>query len=162
MNVKKRYFLSKKDVKRLKKELEKYFENVDEIIPKKGNVEIVITDTYEIVLANKEPIIFKLDDCLFPTLKLLQKTLPSKNIVVVDMGAIKFLINGADVMSPGIVKADSEIEEGDVVFVVDESHKKPICVGIALMSGDEMINSEKGKAIKNVHYVGDAIWNFKG
>ncbi|AAB99442.1 TPA: DUF1947 domain-containing protein [Methanocaldococcus jannaschii] len=162
MEIRKRYFLSKKDVKKIKKELEVFFENVDEIIPKKGNVEIAITDDFEIILVDKEPIAFKKDDKVIPTLKLLLKSLPDKNLVVVDIGAIKFLINGADVMAPGIVDADENIKEEDVVFVVDENHKKPICVGIALMNGKEMKEADKGKAIKNLHYVGDKIWNFKG
>ncbi|ENN96481.1 RNA-binding protein [Methanocaldococcus villosus KIN24-T80] len=64
-------------------------------------------------------------------------------------------------MVPGIKEVDN-FNKGDVVFVLDEVHKKPICVGIALMSHEEIKNSEKGKAIKNIHYVGDKIWNFKG
>jgi PUA domain protein len=30
------------------------------------------------------------------------------------------------------------------------------------MNGKEMKEADKGKAIKNLHYVGDKIWNFKG
>ncbi|ACV25197.1 RNA-binding protein [Methanocaldococcus fervens] len=162
MEIRKRYFLSKKDVKKIKNELNEFFEDVDEIIPKKSNVEIAITDDFEIILVDKEPVAFKKEDKIIPTLKLLLKKLPNRNLVVVDMGAIKFLINGADVMAPGIVDADENINEGDVVFVVDENHKKPICIGIALMDGKEMKEADKGKAIKNLHYVGDKIWNFKG
>ena len=162
MEIKRRYFLSKKDVKKIKNALEEFFEDVDELIPKKGNVEIAITDNYEIILVDKEPVAFKKDDKVIPTLKLLLTKLPNKNLVVVDMGAIKFLVNGADVMAPGIVDADEDIKEGDVVFVVDENHKKPICVGIALMDGKNMKELDKGRAIKNLHYVGDKIWNFRG
>lgn len=162
MEIRRRYFLSKKDIKKIKNELKEFFGDVDEIIPKKGNVEIAIADDFEIILVDKEPIAFKKDDRVIPTLKLLLKKLPDKNLVVVDMGAIKFLIKGADVMAPGIVDADENINEGNVVFVVDENHKKPICVGIALMSGKEMKEADKGKAIENIHYVGDKLWNFKG
>ena len=162
MEIRRRYFLSKKDIKKIKNELKEFFGDVDEIIPKKGNVEIAIADDFEIILVDKEPIAFKKDDRVIPTLKLLLKKLPDKNLVVVDMGAIKFLIKGADVMAPGIVDADENINEGDVVFVVDENHKKPICIGIALMSGKEMKEEDKGKAVENIHYVGDKLWNFKG
>jgi len=162
LEIRRRYFLSKKDIKKIKNELKEFFGDVDEIIPKKGNVEIAIADDFEIILVDKEPIAFKKDDKVIPTLKLLLKKLPDKNLVVVDMGAIKFLIKGADVMAPGIVDADENINEGDVVFVVDENHKKPICIGIALMSGKEMKEEDKGKAVENIHYVGDKLWNFKG
>ena len=80
------------------------------------------------------------------------------NRVTVDMGAVKFLANGADVMAPGIVAADENIEAGDIVFVVDVMHKKPLSVGEALMDGKAMVEEKKGKAIKTLHFVGDEIW----
>ncbi len=162
LNIKRRYCLSKKDIKNLKKELNEFFENLDDIIPKKSKVEVVITDNFDIILVDREPIAFKKDNKIIPTIKLLLKFLPNKNLVVVDRGAIRFLIKGADVMAPGIVDANEDIKEGDFVFVVDEEHKKPICVGIALMDGKTMKESNEGRAIKNLHYVGDKIWKFMG
>jgi len=35
-----------------------------------------------------------------------------------------------------------------------------LAVGIAIMTGEQMIKEEKGKAIKIIHYVGDQLWNF--
>ena len=154
MEVKKRHYLSKKDIKNIKKELS-FIE-----LPKK-NVELAVTDKYELILVENEPVAFKYEDKIIPTLKALSKVEIDKGFAIVDMGAIKHLINGADVMAPGIVDADEDIKEGDVVIVLDEKNKKPICVGIALMSGEEMKRENKGKAIKNIHYVGDDIWNFK-
>lgn len=84
-----------------------------------------------------------------------------KGYVVVDMGAVRFLANGADVMSPGIVDADPEIERDDIVIVVDEKHHKPLAVGISLISGPEMIKNNSGKAIKTIHHIGDAIWDLE-
>lgn len=74
------------------------------------------------------------------------------------MGAIRFVANGADIMSPGIVDADNNIEEGDQVWICDEEHYKPLAVGIALCSGPAMIKENTGKAIQNIHYVGDDLW----
>ena len=45
-----------------------------------------------------------------------------------------FMANGADVMSPGVVKADINIAEGDTVIIVDENHHKPLAMGIATVS----------------------------
>lgn len=84
---------------------------------------------------------------------------PSKKFVTVDMGAVKFLANGADVMSPGIVDSDPAIEKGDLVFIRDVNNKRPLCVGRALISGGEMVPADSGKAVKTMHYVGDEIWN---
>ena len=77
------------------------------------------------------------------------------------MGAVRFMANGADVMSPGIVDADPDLVEGDVVVVVDETHRKPLAVGISLISGSEMVENDKGKAVKTIHFIGDPIWDLE-
>ena len=74
------------------------------------------------------------------------------------MGAIKFLIGGADIMRPGITYFDEGIQKGDFVVIVDENNSKAIALGLALESTQNMKLQEKGKVIKNIHYVGDWIW----
>ncbi len=158
LDIKRRYCLKKKELKKIKEELDGIFGN--EIIPKKANAELAITEDYEMILINNEPVAFKINDKIYPTLKTILNHELNKGKVVVDMGAVRFLANGADVMSPGIVDADEDIKEGDVVFVVDETHHRPLCVGEALMDGKTMKESNKGKAIKTIHYIGDDIWKF--
>ena len=75
------------------------------------------------------------------------------------MGAVGFVTKGADIMAPGIIDADVNIQENDHVWICDEKHRKPLAVGIALMTGEEMKSKNTGKAIKNIHYVGDKLWN---
>ncbi len=82
----------------------------------------------------------------------------TKGYVTVDMGAVRFVYNGADVMSPGVVDADPGIRPGDLVWVRDEKNRRPLAVGEALMAGPEMVASEKGKAVKSLHHVGDSLW----
>jgi len=79
--------------------------------------------------------------------------------IVVDMGAIKFLTNGANVMRPGIRSFLAPFAKGDVVVVVDEKHGKALAVGTAMVDSPEGEKMEKGPVIKNVHYVGDKFWN---
>ncbi|MBN1540233.1 MAG: RNA-binding protein [Candidatus Thermoplasmatota archaeon] len=93
------------------------------------------------------------------TLKGILDLKPSRKWVTVDMGAVKYLANGADVMAPGIIDADPGIEIGDLVWVRDERNLRPLCVGQALMQGVMMGPSDSGKAVKTIHYVGDQIWN---
>ena len=76
----------------------------------------------------------------------------------VDMGAINFVIKGADIMSPGIVSADETIKPEETIVVIEENHNKPLAIGISLISGKEMVENTKGKAIENLHFVGDPIW----
>ena len=70
---------------------------------------------------------------------------PQKRWITVDRGAVKFLANGADVMSPGIVDADRDIEKDDIVWIRDVNNHRPLCVGKALLSGADMISSKSGR-----------------
>jgi len=111
----------------------------------------------KILLINKVPSFFYREQRLIPTLKFLQTRIVLKKIVV-DMGALRFVTKGADIMRPGIVEIDETITKGDPVVVVDETHGKPIAVGIALFDGPTMISMDAGKVIQNIHYVGDELW----
>ena len=96
------------------------------------------------------------DNKIIPTLNNeLIEELPN---VIVDMGAIPYVCKGADVMSPGIVKIDGVFEEEALIIVRDVNHGKALAIGRAIVSSVDMENMPKGKAIKNLHYVGDKIW----
>lgn len=82
---------------------------------------------------------------------------PTLRYVTVDMGAVKFVANGADIMAPGIVEADPAVKEGDFVWIRDERNKQPLAVGRALVPGTAMVRG-KGKAVKSVHHLGDKLW----
>jgi PUA domain protein len=82
---------------------------------------------------------------------------PEKHIVTVDAGAIQFVSDGADVMRPGIVEADDDISEGDLVVINEEGHGKFLAVGRALTDGDDMVGSE-GRVVESIHHVGDDLF----
>jgi PUA domain protein len=82
---------------------------------------------------------------------------PALRYVTVDMGAVKFVANGADIMAPGIVEADPAVQPGDFVWIRDERNKQPLAVGRALVPGAAMVRG-KGKAVKSVHHLGDKLW----
>jgi PUA domain protein len=77
--------------------------------------------------------------------------------VMVDMGAIKFMCKGANVMRPGIKKY-TEFEKDQLVCIVEESQHKFLAVGKALVSSSELENMKKGEVIKNIHYISDKFW----
>jgi len=77
--------------------------------------------------------------------------------VIVDMGAVRFICNGADIMAPGIVEVD-EFPADAFVVVRDARHGKALAVGKAYKSSSEIIETKKGKAVKNLHYIGDKLW----
>lgn len=94
----------------------------------------------------------------FLTVRGLLRYRPERRYVTVDMGAVPFVTNGADVMGPGIVEADPGIEEGDMVWIQDVNNRAPLAVGVSLRPAAALLAREKGKAIKMVHFVGDKLW----
>ncbi|HLF17049.1 MAG TPA: PUA domain-containing protein [Candidatus Thermoplasmatota archaeon] len=82
---------------------------------------------------------------------------PAMRAVTVDMGAVRFVANGADIMAPGIVEADPAIAEGAWCWVRDERNRQPLAVGRALVPGGGMVRG-KGKAVKSLHHIGDKLW----
>ena len=100
----------------------------------------------------------QIDNKTIPTLKAVLETEIKEKYATVDMGAINFVIKGADIMSPGIVSADETIKPEETIVVIEENHNKPLAIGISLISGKEMVENTKGKAIENLHFVGDPIW----
>ena len=77
--------------------------------------------------------------------------------VMVDMGAVKFMCNGANVMRPGITK-HSEFEKDQIVCVVEESKHKFLAVGKSCVSSQEMDSLSKGEIVKNLHFISDKFW----
>ncbi len=80
--------------------------------------------------------------------------------VMVDMGAVKFMCNGANVMRPGI-RSFGEFEKGQIVCIIEESQKKSLAVGRALVSSQEMSEMSKGIVVENLHYISDKYWEAK-
>jgi len=157
MLVKNRHRLKSKDIREIQEELKKTFET--NFFTEKSSVEIGDVEGNRLIFVDGEPCFMFYENKIFFTLRGINKYRPAKNFVVVDMGAIKFVTNGADVMAPGIVDADKTINEKDQVWICDETHRKPLAIGIAMMSGEQMIKEQQGKAIKTIHYVGDILWN---
>ncbi|MCY4490464.1 MAG: RNA-binding protein [Thaumarchaeota archaeon] len=78
--------------------------------------------------------------------------------VMVDMGAVKFMCNGANVMRPGI-KSHSDFERNSITCIVEESQYKFLAVGKSMVSSDELESMEKGEVVKNLHYISDKFWD---
>lgn len=158
MKIKSRNVLRKTDEKALINDIMEAFGDTSAFINKK--LEHVATDEWEFIFVEGEPMLFKVEGKVFPTVKGALKLNPVRRRVIVDPGAVKFLINGADVMGPGVVEADPSIKEGDLVIVVEKAHGKALAIGRALIAGNEM-PGKKGKAVKSIHYVGDELWNLE-
>jgi len=153
-----RYFLKEKETKKfLEETLRKLKLNLKQILKDKVKIEIVETEFAEIYLINGKPLLASSGEHVFPTL-VFSEALALAPKIVVDMGAVPHVCNGANVMAPGIVRVEGYFKEDDFVLVVDERHGKPIAIGEALKNVEEVNKARKGVVVKNVHYVGDKVW----
>ncbi len=124
--------------------------------PKIKNLKVhQILDDAQIITGNGIKIL-KVNEDYLPFLsetKMLER-FPS---VMVDMGAVKFMCKGANVMRPGIKKF-TEFEKDQLVCIIEESQHKFLAVGKAMVSSSELEEMEKGEVIKNIHYISDKFW----
>jgi len=77
----------------------------------------------------------------------------------IDDGAVKYIIKGADVMRPGIVKYDEWGAMGRLVVVRDDAKGRGLAIGRTMVASQEMAKLTKGNCIKNLHHAGDRIWD---
>jgi PUA domain protein len=158
VKIKNRHRLKARDIRKYQNDLKNIFNDI--FFDEKSSIETGELKGKNIIFVDGEPCFMSYENKIFFTLYGLNRYKPKRNFVVVDMGAVKFVTNGADVMAPGIVDADRDISKGDQVWICDENNHKPLAVGIALISGEDMINQSYGKAINTIHYVGDELWNY--
>lgn len=113
----------------------------------------------KLVILNDVPALIELSDgSKIPTLVLVKLSgLEGMQYVVVDEGAVKYVLNGADVMAPGITMT-SDFRKGELVSVWSPTRESPLCVGRAIMSSDEITTIRKGRAVENIHHAGDRVW----
>ena len=154
-----RHSLKDKEAKRFLLEVSKRLgSGIEQFIDSKTRIEVTETKTAEVFFFNKRPLLAKSDGTLFFTLSF-EELFPLFPKIVVDMGAVPYVCKGADVMAPGVHAVKGDFKESDLLIVVDERHGKPLAVGVALFSSEEMKTVNHGKTVKNLHYVGDKLWN---
>jgi len=124
--------------------------------PKIKNLKVhQISDEAQIITGNGIKIL-KINDDYLPFLSETE-TLEKFPNVIVDMGAVKFMCKGANLMRPGIKKF-TEFEKDSLVCIMEESQHKFLAVGKAMVSSSELENMEKGEVVKNLHYISDKFW----
>ncbi|TFF85950.1 MAG: RNA-binding protein [Promethearchaeota archaeon] len=164
MNIKQRHFIQKSQIKDLKDDILHHYNQkfLDQIFPKKAKIELIETDAGDTLFAVNDILkLWKSKEGYIPVLTLLLDKKVTLKKVVVDMGAIKFITNSADVMAPGVTKIDPTIKKGDIVEIVDETHDRSLAVGKAMYDADEMNKMDSGKIIKNLHTIQDSVWEFE-
>jgi len=153
-----RHFLKEKEARKLFLDFSQRLKvDAQRLFGSKPRVEVNETEVAEIFIIDGKPLLARSDKALFPTLAF-DDVFPFLPRIVVDMGAVPYVCDGADVMAPGVVSIEGDFKENDFLLVVDERYGKPLMIGVALFNSQAMKNLKQGKIVKNVHHVGDKIW----
>ena len=124
--------------------------------PKIKNLRVhQISNDVQIITGEKIKIL-KIDEEYIPFLSETE-TLKKFPNVTVDMGAVKFMCKGANLMRPGI-REFSNFEKNALVCIVEESQHKFLAVGKSVVSSVDLEEMEKGEVLKNLHYISDKFW----
>lgn len=156
IRVRKRKRMREKEVKTLKQDMEAIFGM--ELFTENDAVDLAESTDFDLIFVNNDILGLIYDGKPFLTVRGVLKYRPERRYVTIDMGAIPYVTNGADVMGPGIVDSDPEIKEGDFVWIKDVKNNMPLAIGLALRSAENIKSKEKGKAITTIHNVGDKLW----
>ncbi len=154
-----RYTVSKSERRKLVERLRNSLPPAAELVERANLVEVARLrgSESELVLVDGVAALVLEKDSAYPTLLAAHKLGLELPRVTVDMGAVPHILNGADVMVPGIVAFD-EFEANDVVYVDDVEKRRVFAVGRALMSSGELKSAKRGKAVHVLHYAGDRLW----
>ncbi len=164
MRVKHRHQLRAKERRELRKQLEVtpallHIDLTGSSAGKTPIERIVLENKTELFLINERLWLVRTKEKTYPSLHALLDGVVTLPKVVVDMGAVPHIANGADVMGPGIVGADDSITKDDIVVVIDQKNQTPLAVGQAIFEGDRMKTKSKGRAVTVIMYVGDWLWD---
>jgi PUA-domain protein len=152
-----RYRLKEREVKEILERVAETLGKID-LTPFMKDMEIAkISAEDAVFLVDEIPAFISVNGEVFPTL-LNKEILWKLPTIIVDMGAIPHLCNGADLMAPGIVKISGEFQAEAMVVVIDNKFSKPIALVKTLYNSNELSEKKHGKVARNVHFVGDRFW----
>lgn len=151
--IRKRFKLSKKAVR----EFSEMLASVDLILTLEGSLEYLeLRSGEKLYLLDSKPIIIEVDNEYIPSL--FSCNLFKLPVIWVNHGAASHIINGADLMAPGVVKVVGQLAEGKVAVVAEQSKNIPLAIVKVLKNWDEMLKVRKGKIARNIHHINDRIW----
>uniref|UniRef100_A0A6B2LLS0 PUA domain-containing protein n=1 Tax=Arcella intermedia TaxID=1963864 RepID=A0A6B2LLS0_9EUKA len=140
---------------------------IDDIIPKKFPLKTAKSNTVRSTLyvINDEIIFFEREGTIIPTLATIHKYPFLLKKVRVDQGAIKFVLQGANVMCPGLTSNGGSLEEdfkeGEYVAILAEGKQNCLGIGLANMDRNAIRSVNKGHGLENIHHIGDPLWEIK-
>jgi PUA domain protein len=137
---------------------------IDVLLPKKEQIHVgKCPDHVQLVIVHGQPLFFaQRDGPWFPTLRILHQYPDMMVKLRSDLGAIKFVLQGANIMCPGLTSAGAtihtEVPADAPVAIYGEGKEHAMAVGITKMSTEDMRSINKGIGVDNLHYLTDGLW----
>ena len=81
-----------------------------------------------------------------------------------DRGAIKFVLNGANIMCQGFTSAGghfSEAQVGEFVVINAEGKQNAMAIGILVKSSEQIKSENSGIAVESLNFLNDDLWRLK-
>jgi len=158
--ISQRHFLKEREAKQILLDFSRKIKvDSKQLFGSKPRIELAETQAVEVLFINERPLLARSCGRLLPTLAF-DKLLFLLPKIVVDIGAVPHICNGADVMAPGVVRIHGDFNKNDLILVVDERHEKSLAIGVSLFNLQTMRSLKKGKVVKNIHHVSDKLWKF--
>lgn len=149
---------------------------VDELFPPKGEVSLVKCKNYIQLLVSTLPagsahntgtkpvkrIVFwnMRDGPWIPTLRLLQRYPTLLPVLLTDASCPKFILQGAQMMAPGIHQMDQDLPRGAIVSVSIQG-APPFYIGRLTQAGKEiMAEGRHEQAVETLNIIGDGFWEY--
>ena len=149
--------LKDKEAKQIVREFEIRFPIAKEQLKATDHLQELVANDGSIIFADDVPVLIRKKDLWIPSLKF-EIVIGSLPKVIVDMGAIPHITNGAQIMRPGIRLISDNFRKNEFVVIQDERFHKSLAIGTADVDSESMKAMTKGKVITNLHYVGDDFW----
>lgn len=140
---------------------------IDEILPKKENFKVLkCKDHVELLASEDDTVLFikHRDFPYIPSLRLLHKypfILPHQQV---DQGAIRPVLNGSNIMAPGLKSAGAKLADNvkakQIVAVMAQGMDHAMAIGQQTLASEDILTTSAGSAIDNIHYLNDGLWRF--
>mmetsp|Transcript_20429 Transcript_20429/g.37981 ORF Transcript_20429/g.37981 Transcript_20429/m.37981 type:complete len:183 (-) Transcript_20429:53-601(-) len=139
-------------------------EVLEEVLSKKEQPTLVKCQNHVNLLMmshNKEPLFFnQREGPFYPTLRLLHRAGSFMEKITVDIGAVKPLITGAELMCPGILKDGlGDFPANTPVQIMAVGKTLPFAIGITKMSSEDIRETNNGVGVEILHTLGDGLWS---
>lgn len=143
--------LSKQELENLKVFLEKigFDKKKDEVWAVKLDKHLKLY-----LVNNRFPLLFETRGMVFPTVFSAKLFEENFSVAKVDKGAVSHILNGADLMAPGVTSFKGSNE----IVLIEDEDGSVLAVGRLLEGFEEALNKRHGKVAENMHHVNDKLY----